>query len=381
MMKIAVVHNLPDGGAKRTLFEILKILHKKHKIDLYSLTTTQKSQYNFHKVVNKHLVFDYQYPEHFPLSVISIYWKLPQVYKKMAEKINADNYDVALVFPCFLTQAPFILRYLKIPSVYFCPEPKREFYEKIPRRAKKLTYSLTSPFRLYIKKIDYDNTRGADRVLTLSRYNRAYLKKVYGIDSQIIPLGVNTKIFFPLNLKKENQVITIGNFTLLKGHDFIIRCLSLIPINIRPKLIIAGREGSDKLYFRKLAKKLDVNLEIIGSPTDIELNRLYNKSKLLVFAALYEPFGLVVLEAWASGLKLLAVKEGGVPELLAEEYLGKMVTRREKDFSRVLVRELKLDEDKNAPMLRRQYVVDNWEWPSSASKLENYLYLTAYPKK
>ena len=167
----------------------------------------------------------------------------------------------------------------------------------------------------------------------------------------------------------------------MKGHDFIIRCLSQIPINIRPKLIIAGREGIDKSYLLTLAEKLDVNLEIIDSPTDVELNRLYNKSKLFLFAALYEPFGLVVLEAWASGLKLLAVKEGGVPELVTENFLGKLVDRRENLFSRVILDELKLTADENQAMLRRQYVVDNWKWSSSASKLEKYLYLMTFSKK
>src|SRR3989338_7285652 len=189
-MKIAVVHNLRPGGAKRVLYEQVKRLSKNHLIDIYTLTSANDRYFPLNNLVSNYYEIEYSYPEHFPASVISIYWQLPKAYQKMANIINSGSYDLAYIFPCFLTQAPYILRYLKIPSVYFCPEPKREFYEKIPRISNKLSYTLTYPFRFFIKKIDYDNTCKANKVLTLSRYNKTNIDRIYGINSQIIPLGV-----------------------------------------------------------------------------------------------------------------------------------------------------------------------------------------------
>ena len=372
-MRIAVVHNLPAGGAMRVLYEQVSRLAKNHQIDLYTLSTSGSSFFPLKNIVSKYIEIDYHYPEHFPFTVISIYKHLKKAYRKLAEMINSKNYDLAYVFPCFLTQAPYILRYLKIPKIYFCPEPKREFYEPIPRAANHLTYYLTLPFRKFIKNIDYKNTRQADLVLTLSRYNKTNIDKIYGIKSTVIPLGVNSDTFYPLEIEKENQIICIGNFNLLKGHDFTIRSVAVIPEKIRPRLVIAGFGGSEKKYLQNLAGGLNVDLSCFDSPSDRELNLLYNRSKLFVFTAIKEPFGLVVLEAWACGLKLLAVNDGGVPELVTQKFLGSLLDRREKLFSRAIVNELSNKEDKKILMLRRQYVIKNWDWQNSVDYLVKYL--------
>ena len=373
-MRIAVVHNLPAGGAKRTLYEQLKRLSKRNEVDVFTFSSTDDSFFPLKKYAKRYYEINFDYPKHFPLTAFSVYWSLRKAYRQMAEIVNSGKYDVAYVAPCFLTQAPYILRYLKIPSAYFCPEPRREFYEKIPRVSNKLNYFLTYPFRYLIKKIDFDNTRQADMILTLSHYNKTNIDFIYGIKSQIIPLGVDTRTFHPVAVKKDNQIITVGNFNLLKGHDFIIRCLALIPTQLRPKLLIAGFGGVERIFLQDLAKRLNVDLSCFDSPSDHELNLLYNRSKFLVFAPIKEPFGLVVLEAWACGLKLLAVNDGGVPELLTEKYLGLTVNRREKLFSQAILRELSQKEDNKLKMLRRQYVIDKWNWEIGVRNLESILY-------
>ena len=372
-MKIAVVHNLRPGGAKRVLYEQVKRLSKNHLIDIYTFTSANDRYFPLNNLVSNYYEIEYAYPEHFPASVISIYWQLPKAYQKMANIINSGSYDLAYIFPCFLTQAPYILRYLKIPSVYFCPEPKREFYEKIPRISNKLSYTLTYPFRFYLKKIDVDNLKPANTILTLSRYNELNIAKYYNRKSIVIRLGVNTDTFYPQNLLKENMILSVGNFTLLKGHDFIIKSLSLIPKKIRPKLIIAGFGGHEQSYLHNLAAKLDVKLKLIDSPKDEELNQLYSKAALLAFAALKEPLGLVVLEALATGLKVLAVNDGGVPEIITKKSLGMMVKRNEKIFAQAILNTIKKKDDEASIMLRRQYVLDNWNWQKSVKQLEKLL--------
>ena len=90
-------------------------------------------------------------------------------------------------------------------------------------------------------------------------------------------------MFTPLNLKRDNYVLSVGTCIPPKGYDFLIRSISNIPKNIRPELVIVGN-SSDELwveYLRSLADEKDVELDILTMISDDELIRLYNKAKLL----------------------------------------------------------------------------------------------------
>ncbi len=359
-MKIAVVHNLPPGGQKRALDYQVKLLSKNHKLDIYTPSD-----------------FGYKYPPHFPRSVASIYFSLPRVYRQMAEKIDREKYDVVYVNPCFLTQAPYALRYLKTPTVYYCPEPKREFYEHIARKSNFWTYNMTLLFRYPIKYIDWKNTGSATRILTNSNYSRQRIKRIYKKDAYVNYLGVDTDLFRSTSeVFWPHSVLTVGEFSLHKRHDFIIKSLSIIPENLRPKLIIAGHGGSEKKYLIELAKKCRVELEIREDVTDRELVDIYNKVPVFVYAAQQEPFGMVLLEALASGLSVVAVSEGGVGEIISDEKLGVLVSRNEEEFAEEILKQAmpadrQVQDDEKR--YRHEWVKKNWSWERSVKELEKHL--------
>lgn len=371
-MKIAIVHNLPPGGQKRALYEQVKRLSKNHSLDLFTLSSTNESFLPLKPFIRKHIRVTYNPPSHFPKSVFSIYYDLPMVYKLLAEKVNEKDYDVVYVNPCYLTQAPYILKYLSIPSLYYCPEPKREFYEEIPHVSNRLSYLLTYPFRLQIKSIDKTNTRFATRILTNSRYSQERIDKIYGVSSMLNYLGVDTSLFKPVETEKENLVLTVGELSLHKGHDFIIRSLAVLSKKGRLKLIIVGHSGIEENYLVMLAKSLGVKLEIKTDISQEELILCYNKAKFFVYAPIKEPFGMVILEALSCGLPIVAVKEGGIPEIINKDRLGLLVERNEKEFGNAIKKVLgnpSTDEIRQ----RHDYVKKNWGWEKSVKELEKHL--------
>ncbi|KKS98545.1 MAG: group 1 glycosyl transferase [Candidatus Gottesmanbacteria bacterium GW2011_GWA2_43_14] len=370
-MKIAVVHNLPAGGQKRALYEQVKRLSLKHELDLFILSVTNENYLPLTGFVKQIQKITYRHPEKFPYSVFSKYTELKNAYIQMAEKINKGDYDIAYVNPCYLTQAPYVLRYLNIPSLYTCPEPKREFYEHIPRINNKLTYNLTLLFRLPLKYIDRENARKADKIVTLSMYSKKILEKIYGRQVSVNRLGVDTDNFRPIKIKKENFALSVGAFTLLKGHDFIINCIARIPEKIRPSLVIAGPEGNETVYLQKLAEQKGVKLRLEMNISDEKLEKLYNQARLFLYAPLNEPFGLVVLEALSTGLYVLTTGGGGIPEILTDSRLGKAVERDEAVFAENIETALKSG-IKNGEF-RRNYVKENWTWQKSADRLEKLL--------
>lgn len=371
-MNLAVVHNLPAGGQKRALYEQVKQLSRRHKINLFTLSTADETYLPLKPFIGKHVVVNYHPPANFPKSVLSIYRDLPGKYKELADHVNSGGYDLAYVQPCYLTQAPFILRYLHIPSLYSCPEPKREFYENIPRVANKLTYALTYPFRKPIKRIDFANTVMATKIVTLSRYSQDRLRRVYHIEPLLNYLGVDTAIFKPVNVPKENLVMTVGSLSLHKGHDFLIRSLGMVDKTIRPTLMIVGPDGVEINYLRNLSKNLGVNCEIVNNLTDKELVIRLNKAKIFLGGAINEPFGLAILEALSCGTYVLAVGEGGVGEIIENKDLGILTNRDEDEFAGKITGLLKSKTQTDRDYLH-EYIRKRWSWEISARNLEKIM--------
>ena len=59
-MKIALFHNLPSGGAKRAVYEWIKRLSQKHKIDVFSLSTADHNFLDLRSLVTNHKIYQFQ---------------------------------------------------------------------------------------------------------------------------------------------------------------------------------------------------------------------------------------------------------------------------------------------------------------------------------
>lgn len=372
-MKIAVVHNLPPGGQKRALYNQVGLLSQNHEIDLFTLSSTDEKFKSLKPFVRKHFTVNYVCPSYFPLNLLSIYINLPQAYKKIADLINIGDYKVAYINPCWLTQAPYVLRFLRIPSLYYCPEPKREFYEKIPRLSNKWRYLANYPFRIPIKYIDKKNTQSADIILTNSYYSKERVEKIYKVRAKVNYLGVNPSVFKPEGKIKENLVISVGEFSLLKGHDFIINCLASIDKETRPSLIIVGTQGIEKDYLLALAKEKKVDLSLYQNISDRKLVSLYNKSRIFIYAAYHEPFGLSILEALACGLRIVAVSQGGFSEIFKNNSFGYLIKREKKKFTQAIKWALNKPWDKKRVEKQIAWVKKRWSWEKSVKEMEKYL--------
>ena len=134
-MKIAVFHNVPPGGATRAVFEEVKYLKTSHIVDFFRYSSTEDRFLDVGKIAENVRRYDFDLISNLPgfLNRLNVdlqnFYKLRKVAKIIAQDINAGGYDVALIHPDKFTQAPFILRYLEIPTVYFCEEYLRLVYE------------------------------------------------------------------------------------------------------------------------------------------------------------------------------------------------------------------------------------------------------------
>jgi glycosyltransferase involved in cell wall biosynthesis len=259
------------------------------------------------------------------IKVAYLFYRFIRKYQK--------NYDLAFVHHFYFS--PLALPFFKIPKIYYCQEPPRGYYEPNICTYKR---GFTKPLNILIfsleKILDRYCVRSADLVISNSDYTREYIYRVYGVFAKTNYLGVDVEEFRKLeNIKKENIVLSVGPLHSMKAHDFVIRSLSKINKDIRPKLIILGK-GKEEERFYKFADNLNVDLKIMYLKYE-EMVKLYNCARLTLVASIMEPFGLSVIESMACQTPVVAVREAGLRETVTEE-TGILVERDEEKFAEAI---------------------------------------------
>lgn len=394
-LKIAVFHNLPSGGAKRALYDHVKYLVSSgHEVDVFVPETANENFLSLIELANNFKVFPVKTgflrsfiysklnPETPSSDLVSLK-ELELTEKNIAADINGGNYDVVLSEQDKFTMSPFILKYIKIPAVYYCQQPLRndKILEEVSNDIenpnfirKKMKYrDLNNTF-----KIDSINAKYAKYILANSYFSRESLLKTYGLNSFVSYLGIDTYKFKPLQLPSEDFVLSVGSCTPIKGYDFTIRSLSLINEQIRPEFTIVSNFSSPewKNYIEKLANKLGVKLTILDLINDHELIKLYNKAKMVIYTPYLEPFGLIPIESMSCGTPVVAVKEGGVRETVVHNETGLLIDRDENLFAQAIL-ELLRDTDKSREMSKNAItnVQNFWTLEHAGIRLLNHLNL------
>lgn len=370
-MKIAIYHNLPSGGAKRALYEYIKRT-RVEKIDLYTLSSSCEKKYlPIEKYLCNSYVYNIKIKKGFLNFLKFVYIELPKIQRKIAKDINKRKYNLVFVNHDFFTKSPYLLRYLNLPTIYLCHEPPRIFYEDIQWHISSLKHLLVNIFLIPKMIIDILNVKKASLVITLSKYSKRVLSKIYKIKIERVKGGVDVRYFKNLGLKRSKKLLFVGSMSKLKGCEFIIKGLSKIPKVDRPELTIVVNGGKNIDYFQKLAFKNKVRLEVKKNISDKELIKIYNKAFLFLYFPYKEPFGLVALEAMACGLPVLGVNEGGVKETLGKENF--IIKRNINIFANnleKLIKNEKLVEKKRNKV--RKYVEKYWNWNVGAHEMLNH---------
>ena len=296
---------------------------------------------------------------------------LEKTQKYMAEVVNNGDYDVVYCEQDKYTMAPFFLKYIKKPNVYYCQqtvnfrnEVSKMLNEKAGLNHKKLIEAIhLSVYGRRMVNIDKEYSNYSNYIVTNSYFSSEFLMQSYGINSFVSYLGVDTNLFKRYDVSKENFVLSVGQCIPEKGFDFIINSLSKIDSNIRPEFIIVSDQGFDdwRNYLKGLANKLGVKLRILSMIDDDELVLLHNKARLLVYASYLEPFGLVPLEAMSCGTPVVAVKEGGVRESIIDNKTGILTERDEDYFANAIIKLLE-NEDKRNKLSKNAYTNVNEFW-------------------
>ncbi|MBC7251742.1 MAG: glycosyltransferase family 4 protein [Anaerolineae bacterium] len=397
---IAVYHNLHSGGAKRTLYEEVRRLAERHRLDLYTLSSADNDFCDVRSYVNNIHVYDFELGPvfHSPFGRLNQgvrlvdLTRLHRLAQRIAADIDAGGYDVVLVHPCQYTQCPLVLQYLRTPTVYYCHEPLRKLYEppvrrpyehgqrSFLRRVLDRIDVLAGFYRVVLRCADQASLRSASRVLVNSRFTQINVRRIYDVEARVCPHGVDTEVFRPMGLSRDGTVLSVGALTPNKGFDFVIEGLGCIPASQRPRLIIVSNyaEPRERAFLERLAAERGVTVEFKVNVDDEALVQMYNRAALVAYAPIREPLGLVPLEAMSCGTPVVGVREGGVAETVVHNEGGLLTEREPSAFARAM--QTLLSEPGLASQQGqrgRQYVLAHWTWDKAVRELETHLAATA----
>lgn len=394
-MRIAVVHNLPSGGARRALVEHCRGLRQRgHVVEAFFPDTADEAFLSLEPVVDRVHVWRAPAPPSREPSLFAqlgptTLWAgarlvaaLARIHREMAAAVDRGGFEVVLASHDQFTHAPSALRHLATPSAYFCQEPLRFVYEAPvglavrpsgSAAARALRTLATAAAKQVLRPMDARNARAARMILANSVYSHESILRAYGRAARVVYLGVDTARFRPLGLDRSNVVLSVGALHPTKGFDFVVASLGRIPAARRPALVIVADRGygAYRDLLEAQARRCGVSLEIHTRVSEAELVRWYNRALLLAYAPYLEPFGLVVLEAMACGLPVVAVAEGGTRESIRPDETGVLTMRDGAAFADAIER---VGSDASlASRLAAAAEVEvarRWTWASSAEQLE-----------
>ena len=182
----------------------------------------------------------------------------------------------------------------------------------------------------------------ADRVICATELERDSLRQLYGAPAgkvDVIPLGVDLDRFRPggkqeariaLGLKDERIILFVGRIEPLKGVDILINAASLLESDVECTVLVVGGDESSQgevAELRDLARDrgIEHRVAFVGAVDHEALPLYYNAADVCVVPSHYESFGLVAVEAMASGVPVVASRVGGLTGTIKDGETGYLI--------------------------------------------------------
>jgi glycosyltransferase involved in cell wall biosynthesis len=241
--------------------------------------------------------------------------------------------------------------------------------------------------QMEINEIEKNLALEADHVICCSHYMQDEICSLFGLapeDVTIIPNGVDPEQFLPAPESEaeeadlpEKIVFFIGRLVPEKGVWQLVSCFPRVLEKVPDAHLYIGGRGPQLEALQDLSVELGIEEQVCftGFLQHKERNRIYHHASVAVFPSLYEPFGIVALEAMATGTPVIVGDVGGLSEIISDGKNGLKVTPGDEDELADAIIRL-LTEPEFAERLNRQAakeVMSVYNWDQIAQKtLEVY---------
>ena len=175
--------------------------------------------------------------------------------------------------------------------------------------------------KIFLTQIPYD------LAISVSRSFRQYksnTKKIEIITNGVELAGKNRKRSQSTKGTRTIQLLTVSRLEHQKGVDLLIKAINQIKDKMPPfQLTIIGNGSQRNNYELQITKyKLEDNIKLVGKKTGEDLKNEYQNADLFILPSRAEGQPIVILEAWAHQLPVIATKVGHNPYMIKEDQTG-----------------------------------------------------------
>ncbi len=179
----------------------------------------------------------------------------------------------------------------------------------------------------YARLVSHLSVRPADVVVAQTRAEAALLAALGVRPNRIrrIPDGIALGEFEDrpqLAAPRESPtVLFVGRlYPAQKGLDPLIRAFARVPPSLHAQLRLVGEDWGGASVVAALARSLGIadRVTMTGPLDRPALLAEYGRADVFVLPSLFEPYGIVLMEAMAAGLPIVASRVGGIPEVVLE---------------------------------------------------------------
>ncbi|GAA4814358.1 glycosyltransferase family 4 protein [Actinomycetospora chlora] len=232
-----------------------------------------------------------------------------------------------------------------------------------------------------------------DVVTTVSRYTRGRIAAALGPDAALEPLpsGIDTDRFRPdpgaradirrrYGLGERPVVGCVSRLVRRKGQDVLIAALPRLREVIPGAALLIAGDGPDRDRLRRLARSHGVADHVVFTgpmaPDEVAAHHAAVDVSALPCRTLgggldVEGLGIVLLEAQASGVPVVAGRSGGAPETVRPGETGRLVDGRDRHDVADTLADLLIDPDAARAMgdAGRAWMRADWTWEARAARL------------
>jgi glycosyltransferase involved in cell wall biosynthesis len=305
--KIAIVHDflVEFGGAEKVLLDILEIYPE---ADLFTIIYDQKRLGSYFDKYSPHV----SYLQKFPKFLKGSY--LRPLMPSGAEDLNLSNYNLVISNCNSFSKGVLVdpdtthISYIHSPTRYLW-DYYHNYIKEHNLAGTKSIFSL--PIFSWLRLWDKSASQRPDYLFANSQNVAKRIRKFYRRESEVIYPGVDVEKYY--SDKKGNYFLIVSRLSKYKNIELAVRAFN----DLGERLLIIG-SGPERKRLERIAK---TNIEFLGFKSDETVRNYYSRARAFIFPQI-EDFGLTSVEAIASGVPVIALKEGGALETIEENKTG-----------------------------------------------------------
>ncbi|MFQ5830371.1 MAG: glycosyltransferase [Candidatus Methylomirabilia bacterium] len=299
-MKVALVHDWLTGmrGGERCLEVFCELFPEADLFTLLHIRGSVSPVIERGRIVSSPL-------QRFPGAESRYRYFLP-LFPWAAARFDLRGYDLVL------SLSHCVAKGARVPPgalhICFCLTPMRYVWDRYQdyfgARAGWAVRALMPPVAAALRQWDRTTSRRVHSFIAISRFVAERIAQYYGRESEVIYPPVDVRRFH-LSSETEDYYLVVSALTPYKRVDLAIEAANRLKVH----LVVVG-SGPEAARLRALAGP---TVELLGWRPDEEVAELLARCRAVVFPSV-EDFGIVPLEAMASGKPVVALGLGGVRE-------------------------------------------------------------------